>query len=1332
MTSTEAATELFPLSPQQRHAWLTQVVRTGAGDRCPSIRGEITVRGRLDRDRLRAAVEALVERYEILRTDYQRVAGLDVPLQRIRAAAPVAVEEVTEDDWRARAAEPMDSAGPPLRVGLVNRDDGRHTILLRLPTLNADAESVALLAERLAGLYRGAAPSDEEPLQYADLAEWFNQQLGDADAEARRHWQSLTDILGELPWLPFQHPRADRASRPAGQDAVAVPLPDGLRETVGRDGRTLRGLLLAAWAALLGRYVPGRPLVVLTSRSGRQEDGLADAIGPLARFAPVRLDDDPSGSLRSLVGHVTARDDAAEELQYAISPEVWFADDATAQERTLIGFSHRVRPPAVAADGVEFVLSRVDGVLETDLELAVEQDDAAPRAVLRYRTDSFDRADVADLASGLASVLRTWMSAPETPVEEVPLLPAGQPKVTAAPPPADTAPIPVHERFARHARAQPSSIAVVDSRGRHSYGALHATARTLADELVARGAGPGRPVGVLFGRRTEALAAMLAVLETGAAYVPLDPTVPSERLRLMLDDSGVEIIVTEPEHASLTGSLRAAPIVVDEVRDGDAPVATRDAGPDPAGLAYVLYTSGTTGRPKGVLVGHRQLAGYVDAITERLDLPPGLRYAHVSSLSADLGYTALFAALCTGGTLHLVDDDVLRSGDELADYLQREAVDVVKITPSHLTALLQSTATPAGLIPRRTLVIGGELLRRDLAARLGELADGCEIVNHYGPTETTVGATAYRVRLAELDPRSGSVPIGSPLGAATVQVVDRALGEVPHWVPGELVIGGPGVAAGYLGLPDLTAERFIPDPLSPEHGARRYRTGDLVRRLPNGDLEFVGRDDDQVKIAGYRVELREIESVVRTHPDVKDCVAVVTPDDAGQQRLIAFVAGAGDLHDSELHQFAAARLPQHMRPAAFVALDAFPLSGNGKLDRSALVRAAADVRQLGQRGETPPRDGTELLLSHLWTRSLGRTVGVTEDFFEVGGNSLKAIRLIADIRKATGVKLPVSAMVNASSIEAMARLLRAEGRERQFRSAVPLQGAGSLAPFFCVHAGGGGVLSYLPLARAAGTDRPFIGLQSPGLYPGGSSPTELTEMAAGYVREIKAHQPRGPYWIGGWCLGGIIAHEVARQLRLAGDEVAQLVLFDSDAPVDAQLDELVADETPDADPHADVSDVELIQRFAWHYQLDIPAGELESLDAEARLDHLVRLVRARDLLPADAGQAELRQMLTVYRTNVSAAMRYIRDARPPSTPSADHPVTLFLAMDEAVRDNPGETLGWDQIYGAGIRVEQVPGDHHTMMAPPQVGVLAQRLAAVLAETETDGGSTGERSGDSSD
>lgn len=1326
MSITDSDGAMFPLSPQQRYAWLTQVVSTDAGSVCPSIAGEITIRGPLDAGRLRAALYGLVERYEILRTTYQHVDGLDVPLQRIGAPAAVVVEDVTDGSRRARLSEPMDPAGPPLRVGLARRGDQLHILFLRLPTLNADAESVALLTESLACLYGGASPADsaEEPLQYADLAEWFTQQVDDADAASREHWQSLAGSTGELASLPFRRRRAgraDRASWPVGEDTVAVHLPDGVREAAERDGGTVRGLLLASWAALLGRYAPGRPLVAMASRSGRWEADVADAIGPLARLTPVRLDGDPAASLRSLFRDVIARDEAAERMQGAFSPEAWFTEGSgDLAARASIGFTHRVRPRAIRVTGVEFEISRIDGVLETDIELACEQDEASPRAVLRYRTDAFDRADVADLAVGLRSILETWTADPGRPVDEVPLRPADRrpPASTPAPVGGGHTPLPVHERFARHAREKPSAIAVVDDRGRHSYGALHASGQDLAERLVARGVGPGSLVGVLFGRGAGALAAMLAVLETGAAYVPLDPTLPPERLRLMVDDCGVAIIITEPAHASRTASLRPDPIVLDEMSRDGGPAPVRVVPSGSADLAYVLYTSGTTGRPKGVLVGHRQIAGYVDAIVERLGLDPGLGYAHVSALAADLGYTVLFAALCTGGTLHLVGDDVLRNGDELADYLTREAVDVVKITPSHLTALLQTSGNPAGLIPGRVLVTGGEPLRTDLAARLEELANGCEIVNHYGPTEATVGTTAYRVSLSDLDPRAGSVPIGSPLGAATVQVVDKALHEVPCWVPGELLIGGPGVADGYLGRPGLTTERFIPDPLSP--GARRYRTGDLVRRLPSGDLEFLGRDDDQVKIAGYRVELGEIESTLRAHPDVADCVTLVSPDETGHQRLVAFVVGAGRQHEDELHEFAAARLPQYMRPEAIVPLDAFPLSVSGKLDRAALARSAAGARQSRHQREVPPRDAFELLLARLWAQALGRTVGVTDDFFEVGGNSLKAIRLIADIRKATDVSLPVSAMVDASTIEAMARLLRTEQRADRFRSAVTLQPSGSRAPFFCVHAGGGGVLGYLPLARAAGDERPFIGLQSPGLYPGGSNPGELVDMAARYVEEIKAHQPHGPYRLGGWCLGGIIAHEVARQLTTAGDEVAQLVLFDSDAPIELPNDVRVGDEP--VDTHADVTDIELIQRFAWHYQLEIPTSELESLDAEARLDRLVRLVRSKDLLPADAGLEELRQLLTVYRGNVSAAMRYIREERPRLTPPATYPVTLFRAKDESV-DNIGEALGWEEIYGSGVHVEYVPGDHHTMMVPPQVPVLARQLAAVLARTGSEGGST---------
>ncbi|MFC3898207.1 amino acid adenylation domain-containing protein [Lentzea rhizosphaerae] len=1312
MSSTDSAAEMFPLSPQQRYTWIT--AETGSG--CSAVSGELTIRGPLDTGRLREALNGLVERYEIMRTTYQQVAGIDVPLQRIGAPADVVLEDVTEEDWRSRLAEPMDPAGPPLRAGLARREDGVHTLFLRLSALSADAESVGLLVESLAGLYGGAEPdgSAEEPLQYADLAEWFTQQIDDPDAEAKEHWDSLARNLGDLAELPFKR---RRGSAPAGADAVEVQLPGGLREAADRDGGTVRGVVLSAWAALLGRYAPGRPLVVMTSQSGRHDADLADAIGPLARLVPVLFDGEPDASLRSLLREVVARDETAAELQGAFSPENWSTGgSADLAARASIGFAHRVLP-VLRTNEVEFELSRIDAAPHADLELTCEENGESVRAVLRYRANAFARSDVADLAVGLRSVLETWIADPATPVDEVLLLPADLRRPASAPAPVGDEPEPVHERFARHALETPSAVAVVDAAGSHTYGSLHASAQALADQLVARGVGPGSLVGVLFGRSAGVLAAMTAVLETGAAYVPLDPALPSERLRLMVEDSGVEVIVTEPAHADLTALLRPDPVVLGDQRRQEI----RPALARPADLAYVLYTSGTTGRPKGVLVGHQQIASYVDAIVERLGLEPGLGYAHVSTLAADLGYTVLYASLCTGGTLHLVGDDVLRNGDELGDYLTREAVDVLKITPSHLSALLQTTANPAGLIPRRVLVTGGEPLRSELAVQLAELANGCEIVNHYGPTEATVGTTAHRLRLADLDARTASVPIGSPLGAATVQVVDGALHEVPLWVPGELLIGGPGVARGYLGRPELTAERFVPDPLSSLPDGRRYRTGDLVRRLPGGELEFLGRNDDQVKISGYRVELGEIESTLRAHPDVQDCVTLVSTDETGHQRLVAFVVGSSDRHEAELHEFAAARLPQYMRPEAIVALDAFPLTANGKLDRAALLRSATGVRQSHRQRQVPPRDTFELLLAGLWTQALGKAVGVTDDFFEVGGNSLKAIRLIADIRKATGISLPVSAMVNASTIEAMATLLRSEQPGDQFRSAVPLQRSGALSPFFCVHAGGGGVLGYLPLARAVGDERPFIGLQSPGLYPGGSNPGTLVEMAARYVEEIKSHQPQGPYWIGGWCLGGIIAHEVARQLVGAGDEVAHLVLFDSDAPVDLPSDERVGDEP--ADLQSDVSDVELIQRFAWHYQLEIPASELESRDAEARLEHLVRLVQAKDLLPADAGLAELRQLLTVYRGNVSAAMRYIQQDRPRITTPAEYPVTLFRAKDESPGEDLGEALGWEEIYGSGVRVELVPGDHHTMMVPPQVPVLARQLADLLADTESAPGST---------
>ncbi|HLL47542.1 MAG TPA: amino acid adenylation domain-containing protein, partial [Longimicrobiaceae bacterium] len=560
----------------------------------------------------------------------------------------------------------------------------------------------------------------------------------------------------------------------------------------------------------------------------------------------------------------------------------------------------------------------------------------------------------------------------------------------------------VHELFAAQAERTPDAVALVCEDRSLTCGALNARANQLAHHLRGLGVGPDAVVAMHFGRGVDAIVALLGILKAGGAYLALDPALPPERLAYMLEDSGAAVLVTRGDMADAVpaGSIPVVHLDGEVLRNESE--ADLPGGAGAGDLAYVTYTSGSTGRPKGVAVEHRQLSSYLFGLRDRLELTEGASYATVSTLSADLGNTAVFSALAWGGTLHVISEDRIFDGDLLGEYFARHGVDCLKITPSHLAAL-QTGGDPRRVMPRRWLVLGGESSSVRWVSELVAMAPECAVFNHYGPTETTVGALAHRVGAWPAKTVSETLVLGRPLPNYRVFVVDASLRPVPVGVAGELLIGGAGVARGYLGRPGLTAERFVASPFGDD---RLYRTGDRCRWLADGTVEFLGRMDQQVKIRGFRVELGEIEAALRQDAGVAECAVVAREDVRGDRRLVAYVVGEAraEAVRARLRQ----SLPEYMLPAAFVFLDALPLTPNGKLDRKALP--APELASPEER-YVAPRTPAEEVLAGIWAEVLRlERVGVTESFFELGGHSLLATRVISRVRQVFGVEVPLRAL----------------------------------------------------------------------------------------------------------------------------------------------------------------------------------------------------------------------------------------------------------------------------------------------------------------------------------
>jgi amino acid adenylation domain-containing protein len=574
----------------------------------------------------------------------------------------------------------------------------------------------------------------------------------------------------------------------------------------------------------------------------------------------------------------------------------------------------------------------------------------------------------------------------------------------------------LHELIEAQAQRTPDAPAVAFEGAKLSYAGLEQRASRLARELQRRGAGPEARVALFLERSLEVVVAILGILKSGAAYVPIDPAYPQERVRFMVTDAGARLAVSQ---SALAARLAVETIAIDTLdRQGDdKPL---DHAVRPENLAYVIYTSGSTGRPKGVCIEHRNIVNYVRGVAERLELEPGMHHAMVSTVAADLGNTVLFPALASGGCLHVISQARAGDGALLGEYFARERIDVLKIVPSHLAAL-QSGRADAALMPARRLVLGGEASRLDWIASLRALAPRCVIFNHYGPTEATVGALTYRVGAELANTPTGALPLGKPLPGSRVYVLDESGAPVKPGERGEIHIGGAGVARGYLGRPELTAERFVPERFCAEDGARLYRTGDLARELADGSLEFCGRADHQVKVHGFRVELGEIESTLKACGGVRDAVVIARENERGEKELVACVVSA--LATAGLREHLKERLPPYMVPSAFVRLERLPLNANGKVDRQALAALAPEAPQAA--GDfAAPRSATESALAAIWSELLGlERVGIHDDVFDLGAHSLMAMKALARIRDSFEVNLALRNLFERPTVAALGELV---------------------------------------------------------------------------------------------------------------------------------------------------------------------------------------------------------------------------------------------------------------------------------------------------------------------
>jgi amino acid adenylation domain-containing protein/non-ribosomal peptide synthase protein (TIGR01720 family) len=1049
----------YPLSMQQTRIWEFLGDSPSSPAQCSIwLDGVVNIRTLLE------TFQCLIKQHDILRTVFHRLPGMEIPIQIVMNQIEIAytfidMEELSVSGQTEQLEDYVTCSKHPvtpvedyfsLSFHLVRLSSKKHLLLLQLPTLCADGYTLTALASELSRIYTSfqeGVQSYDDSLQYADVVALQKQLFISEESEApRRDWRKIDLSQLTMMHLPFAHKEPPKASlRQKGAFApqsLPLPLDEKLSTQMSHValhyGVSLEAWLLACWEVSLWHLGGKQNLVLGVAQNGRNHEDLTNTLGPHTRFVPVKtyLEDDlPFDQILRSV-NVTLLGAGRQQTYF-----MW--EDASLPDAVdgdflppffPICFEYEDWPASFGTEHLTFSLFQKSYCAEPfALKFTASQREKQLHIALQYDPQRMSITQVYRLEMAFSTFLESVVAQPQASVSLLSLLKPDEQTALIQmghAPGRQRSSQRLHQLFEEQAWHHPNQEAVISAREHLTYQQLNEQANRLAQVLRQRRVGPNVLVGICMERQAQMLVGVLAILKAGGAYLPLDPATPQARQTYQLQESGAMLLLTQQQIGLHLPEWEGETLCLEDLEQELAQASAENlpGGSQEEDLAYVIYTSGSMGTPKGVMIGQRSIVNYALALCERLGGEPGWQYATVSTLAADLGNTAIFCALVSGGCVQVLDYETVTSAEAMVRWTREHPIDVLKIVPSHISTLLAGKQAHPWL-PRRALVLGGEAFFPGLLAHLREGGALCQIYNHYGPTEATIGVLVHNI--GTLDEQAGemeepipaSVPLGSPITNSDVYVVDSRMRLVPMGVIGELYVGGAGLARGYLKQPEQTAERFVPHPWSVQGGARLYRTGDLVRYDDEGLLTFVGRVDTQVKLRGYRIEIGEIETVLRRHPQVWDCTVLLQEQGPAGPRLIGYVVArtVSGVTAEGLGEMLRQSLPEYMVPSSFVLLEALPLTSNGKVDRRHLPQPE-QVQSRTAIMPPAPRSPLEEALLKLWTELLGQSeLGIYDNFFAVGGHSLLATRLIAQIRALFQVELPVKAVFEAPTVAELAR-----------------------------------------------------------------------------------------------------------------------------------------------------------------------------------------------------------------------------------------------------------------------------------------------------------------------
>ncbi|AWN22234.1 hypothetical protein DKM44_02435 [Deinococcus irradiatisoli] len=1300
------------LSAAQERMWLLH--QMDRGGTAYNVTGVARLSGPLSVGHLEAGFRLLLERHPTLRTTFSQQADrliaklqpveFSLPVVDLSAQPPERREALALEDIRMQVMQPFDlETGPVFRALLYRLSDHEHLVLLDLPHINSDAWSLGVLMRDLVASYEAlqAGQSLQLPaltIQYSDFAQWQQSWLrGEVYEELRAYWVGRLKDFVPLD-LPLDHMRPPTLTFKGATESVRLDqdLVRHLRRLAQQENATLFMVMLTAFKVLLQRWTGIDDLAVGTPMAGRQHQGLEQIIGVFVNTLVLRTDLAGEPTFRELIGRVRAT-----AIEAFIHQDMPFAQlVAELQPPRILNRSpivqvlfNQINVPMPALQMADIQVSPVEldrGGAQFELSCMVSELPGEERVAFEYNTALFDQVTMQRLLGQYQQLLWAMVQDADQSAVSISLLTSDDwrriedlNQTQSAFPQAT-----LHALFEKQVKRTPEAAALRLGDQELSYQALNCGANRLARQLQRHGLVPGTPVALFLNRSFESVMSILAVLKAGGAYVPLDPSHPAARLTFILEDTEAPLVITTRKLQASLPFTTAQVIYADQLLEEPQEQGENlDLPLRPEQLAYIIYTSGSTGTPKGVLGLHQGMVNRLDWMWKTYPFTPGEVLCQKTALGFLDSMWEMFGPLLRGVPSVIVPDEAARNPEQLAELLESRSVTRIVLVPSLLSALLDFGPRLTDKLHRlRLWTVSGEPLSEGLISRFREVWPQARLLNLYGSTEVSADATAYEVSAGT----AGSPAlIGRPLQNVQAYVVDRWQQLVPPGTPGELMIGGVGVAAGYHGQAQLTAERFLSLPFV---AGRVYRTGDRVTLTSAGQLRFLGRVDRQLKIRGVRVEPSEIEAALLAHPAVRACAVVAYGQD--HQALAAYLMLSYPVENDELRLWMMGKVPSHFMPSVFVMLDALPLTPSGKLDWRALPEpsVAAPVSALS------PETLLQQQLVELWQELLEhKPVGINDDFFALGGHSLLAIRFVVQLEQRLGIHLPLTAVFEAPTIAALAR--RIEQKDHQTSPMLPLQISGDSAPLFCFQAYGatratiaklGSLLNHQNLYFFNIWSLETYTLGTPDKIAPSLSHTAYTveSLAAEFIKNVKLIQPAGPYFLYGYSFGGLVVYEAAQQLKRMGDKIGLLILVDTYAPLPAcrnlqswlqNTNYWLADELRRL-KHAP-------QAFLRHQR--------------SRIKKLIYRTHAK------TNGREDHQLFSTLERNTFAAAKTYR-AYP-----IDVPVIYFKAAQRPLYE-PLLYWNWDAFLNKSAKKITLDGDHHSLFDDQHIKSLALEIDTALA------------------